>query len=86
LPRLQRDTQQKLHHLFLFVICDKELLNGLLFRGIGLEASGAVATVNGAKSLSVVVLMLPMLFSFPGQRVAVAEQDDQMLRELRGED
>ncbi len=53
---------------------------------IGLEASGAVATVNGAKSVSVVVLMLPMSFSFLGHRVAVAEHNDQMFRELRGED
>src|SRR5260370_5349515 len=30
--RLQRDTQQKLHHLFLFITCGEELLNGLLFR------------------------------------------------------
>ena len=45
-----------------------------------------VATVNGAKSVSVVVLMLPMLFSFLGQRVAVAEQNDQVFREPRGED
>jgi hypothetical protein len=46
------------------------------FSSIGLEASGAVATVNGAKRVSVVVLMLPMLLSFLSQRVVVAEQND----------
>ena len=46
------------------------------FFSILLEASGAVATVNGAKSVSVVVLILPMLLSFLGQRVVLAEQND----------
>ena len=30
--RLQRDAEQKLHHLLLFVACGQEVLNGLFFR------------------------------------------------------